>query len=139
MIKMYESRTLKACKAWLGLYDSGVSLKDTTIEDAVESFRKLVEVAEGYENLCNTEEEYIRSLLKTIVEKGDIIENLRKDLALEEYKNKILREMVDENDVIITNLRKDLDGMGRKVDTLRELNNNQAMIIANNRTKRKDF
>lgn len=111
MIKMYDSRTLKACKAWIALCDSGVSLKDTTVEDAVESFRKLVEVAEGYENLCNTEEEYIRSLLRIIVEKGDIIENLRKDL----------------------------DGMSREVTRLRELNNNQAWIIANNRTKRKDF
>lgn len=67
------------------------------------------------------------------------LDEARKDLALEAYKNKILLEMVDERDVIITNLRKDLDGMGREVDTLRELNNNQAKIIANNRTKRKDF
>ena len=67
------------------------------------------------------------------------LDEARKDLALEKYKNKILSEIVDEQDVIITNLRKDLDGMGRKVDTLRELNNNQAKIIANNRTNRKDF
>lgn len=111
MSKMYESRTIKACKAWIALCDSGVNLKDTTVEDAVESFRKLVEVAEGYENLCNTNEDFIKSLLKTIGERGDTIENLRKDL----------------------------DGMGREVERLRELNNNQAKIIANNRTKRKDF
>jgi len=80
MIKMYESRTLKACKAWLALCDSGVSLKDTTVEDAVESFRKLVEVAEGYENLCNTNEDFIKSLLKTIADQGVMIDNLRKDL-----------------------------------------------------------
>lgn len=111
MVKMYESRTLKACKAWLALCDSGVSLKDTTVEDAVESFRKLVEVAEGYENLCNSNEDFIKSLLKTISDQG----------------------------VMIDNLRKDLDGMSRAVNTLRELNNNQAKIIANNRTKRSDF
>lgn len=111
MSKMHDSRTIKACKAWLALCDSGVSLKDTTVEDAVESFRKLVEVAEGYENLCNSNEDFIKSLLKTIGERGDTIENLRKDL----------------------------DGMGREVERLRELNNNQAKIIANNRTKRKDF
>jgi hypothetical protein len=67
------------------------------------------------------------------------IAELRQDLALEEYKNKILSEMVDERDVIITNLRKDLDGMSCEVKRLRELNNNQAMIIVNNRTQRKDF
>lgn len=111
MSKMHDSRTIKACKAWLALCDSGVSLKDTTVEDAVESFRKLVEVAEGYENLCNSNEDFIKSLLKTIGERGDTIENLRKDL----------------------------DGMGREVERLRELNNNQAKIIANNHTKRKDF
>lgn len=45
------------------------------------------------------------------------IEELQKKvdtLSLEEYKNKILSEMVDERDVIITNLRKDLDGMVRE-------------------------
>lgn len=42
------------------------------------------------------------------------LDEARKDLALEEYKNKILSEMVDERDVIITNLRKDLDGMVRE-------------------------
>jgi lipid II:glycine glycyltransferase (peptidoglycan interpeptide bridge formation enzyme) len=111
MSKMYESRTIKACKAWLGLCSSGVSLKDSTVEDAVTSFKKLVEVAEGYENLCNTNEDFIKSLLKTIADQG----------------------------VMIDNLRKDLDGMGREVERLRELNKNQAKIIANNRTKRSDF
>ncbi len=114
MIKMYESRTIKACKAWLGLCSSGVSLKDSTVENAAESFKKLVEVAEGYENLCNSNEEYIRSLLKTIADQGVMIDSFRQDLALEEYKNKILTEMVDESYVIITNLRKDLDGMIRE-------------------------
>jgi hypothetical protein len=80
MIKMHESRTIKACKAWLGLCSSGVSLKDSTVEDAVTSFKKLVEVAEGYENLCNSNEEYIRSLLKTIANQGLMIDNLRADL-----------------------------------------------------------
>jgi hypothetical protein len=80
MIKMYESRTIKACKAWLGLCSSGVSLKDSTVEDAVTSFKKLVEVAEGYENLCNTNEDFIKSLLKTIADQGVMIDNLRKDL-----------------------------------------------------------
>jgi len=111
MSKIHDSRTIKACKAWLALCDSGVSLKDTTIEDAVESFRKLVKVAEGYENLCNSNEDFIKSLLKTVADQG----------------------------VMIDNLRKDLDGMSRAVNTLRELNNNQAKIIANNRTKRSDF
>jgi hypothetical protein len=80
MIKMYESRTIKACKAWLGLCSSGVSFKDSTVEDAVTSFKKLVEVAEGYENLCNTNEDFIKSLLKTIADQGVMIDNLRKDL-----------------------------------------------------------
>jgi hypothetical protein len=80
MSKMYESRTIKACKAWLGLCSSGVSLKDSTVEDAVTSFKKLVEVAEGYENLCNTNEDFIKSLLKTIADQGVMIDNLRKDL-----------------------------------------------------------
>jgi hypothetical protein len=108
---MFDSRTIKACKAWLALCDSGITLKDSTLEDAVESFRKLVEVAEGYEELCNNQDEYIKSLLKTIVDQG----------------------------LMIDNLRKDLDGMSCEVNRLRELNNNQAWIIANNRTKRKDF
>lgn len=111
MSKIHDSRTIKACKAWLALCSSGVSLKDSTVEDAVTSFKKLVEVAEGYENLCNSNEDFIKSLLKTIGERGDTIENLRNDL----------------------------DGMGREVERLRELNNNQAKIIANNRTNRKDF
>lgn len=42
------------------------------------------------------------------------LDEARKDLALEQYKNKILSEIVDEQDVIITNLRKDLDGMVRE-------------------------
>ena len=74
-------------------------------------------------NERNNQEDFIKSLLKTIVEKGDIIENLRKDLDgmgrevdLEKYKNKILTEMFDEQDVIITNLRKDLDRMRKDVN-----------------------
>lgn len=108
MSKMHDSRTIKACKAWLALCDSGVNLKDSTVEDAVVSFRKLVEVAEGYENLCNTNEDFIKALLKTIADQGVMIDNLRKDLDgmgrevdLEKYKNKILSEMVDEQDGMV--------------------------------------
>ncbi len=94
MIKMHESRTIKACKSWLGLCSSGVSFKDSTVEDAAESFKKLVEVAEGYENLCNANEEYIRSLLKTIVDQGVMIDNLHKDLDGMSRVNKTMGDVI---------------------------------------------
>lgn len=78
---MFDSRTIKACKAWLALCDSGITLKDSTLEDAVDSFRKLVEVAEGYEELCKSQEEYIKSLLKTVGDQGVMIDNLRTRLS----------------------------------------------------------
>jgi len=86
---MFDSHTIKACRAWLVLCDSGITLKDSILEDAVvESFRKLVEVAEGYETLCNSQDSLIKALEER-VKCGDavvssltnIIENLRKDIA----------------------------------------------------------
>ena len=79
----------------------------------VEQKMRYEERIEQLINERNDQENFIKSLLKTVVDQGIMIDNLRKDLALEKYKNKILTEMVDESYVIITNLRKDLDGMSR--------------------------
>jgi len=108
---MFDSSTIKACKAWLALCDNGITLKGSTLEDAVESFRKLVEVAEKYEKLCNSQD-FLIATLEERVKCGDAA--------------------VSSLTGIIENLRKDIAGMEDEISRLRKLNNNQALIIRNN-------
>ena len=132
---MFDSRTIKACRAWLGLCDSGITLKDSTLEDAVDSFRKLVEVAEGYETLCNSQESLIKTLEEKVKYADAAVSGLTNSIShlydAIDHKDK----EIEEKDDIIDNLREDIAGMEDEIFRLRELNNNQAQIILNRKDR----
>jgi len=117
---MFGSRTIKACRAWLGLCDSGITLKDSTLEDAVDSFRKLVEVAEGYEKLCNSQESLIKTLEEKVKFADAAVSSLTKmvqdgDKTICHKDNKIA-----EKNEIISNLYEVIDQKNKDIDWYRE-------------------
>lgn len=112
---MFNSTTITVCKAWVSMFDAinknGLTVDDTLMRAALPHFVKLVGVAEGFQDMTNSSDEYAAALQRVLQDKDETIDNLRKDI----------------------------DGLLREIDTLRAKNNNQAVMLYANRTTRKDF
>ncbi len=75
-----DSRTIKACRAWVALFNSGMTIDVEAFRASVKAFENLVDVAEGFQNICNNDVAYIKALEKDTEDKASIIKSLRADI-----------------------------------------------------------